>query len=877
MTNALKISLIPIAIHEIERSYADSDNAPAWTRLVVDVTFDGNNYSNGIVELKASKKITQYIETQLKNLKDKNSNHVLNMFLIGQWLGPNDPYTLAKSIVNGITVDKTGQPSSNHDELLYFNGELIAEVLRKDPNINVNVLNNLAILANNINTPKEFADYLIDHDDLDTSYVSRKLKKEFENIKNRFITAYHKNGFDAEPIVDCNMQTLRATDNLTILQQQNRDVVNHYKMIIKLILTILLGQQTWISDQQLTEAVRLYCSHDLHGEQHVLSRIMLNELRGNILFNSALSYNATLFGKAIKALTDGGKITLLKNDNEQFLRVTFKTLFKMETDLNNFVNDRLRKPDNDQDVEIDGQGNFILKFASQLQPDDNQLTAVKNAITKHLSILTGGPGTGKTQTVNFIVNELIARGLKDNIVLLAPTGAAATRLTKLANQDNQADLEASTLHSFMRISIDDRPSRLTNYVKDTFQTYYDSVIDNDKPLYVIVDEAGMCDTKVMWALLRDLRLKHHLILVGDADQLPPIKNGMPFDDFIINKNIPTIELHHIYRSLGSIADNTELIRDSNTLDGFQAETIKPLAIKNIDLIEKYSQTHTIYDATDPALAIVHLCDIVKQLTAKPDFNWPQLLIITPFNNGINGTKALNNRINELIDLPQTANRISIKSQGAAGVTTFDEGNYVVNNRNTRYCVISEDDLESLKNSPKPKQEKDLTHIYKATVSPNNGKHTLPNRMCINGDRGFIRKIINVPKSKENKASKLVLIETEALQLENSNPASATKYYLITNEAVFKYNFSLGYVVTVHKAQGNEAKRVILIGTQKQVSQNWTGIFNHASLYTAYTRSKLFCYMIGSPTLFNEAISIPTIRKTNLLDLLADNQTLNVIV
>jgi len=179
------------------------------------------------------------------------------------------------------------------------------------------------------------------------------------------------------------------------------------------------------------------------------------------------------------------------------------------------------------DLDIDAE---ILHFEEQsgFTLHDRQRDAVLSAMNEGTTIITGGPGTGKTTIIKCILNILTARGLKT--ALVAPTGRAAKRMAEATGR------EASTIHRMLGSEFSS--SGLTFSHNET------EPLEED---VVIVDELSMVDVFIFDALLKALRIGARLILVGDKDQLPSISSGRILGDLIDSKYFPVVYLNEIYR------------------------------------------------------------------------------------------------------------------------------------------------------------------------------------------------------------------------------------------------------------------------------------------------------------------------------------------
>ncbi|MBV8217668.1 MAG: AAA family ATPase [Solirubrobacterales bacterium] len=154
-----------------------------------------------------------------------------------------------------------------------------------------------------------------------------------------------------------------------------------------------------------------------------------------------------------------------------------------------------------------------------------QLTGVRNAFTHRLSLITGGPGTGKTASIKTIAS--VANGHGARVLLVAPTGRAAIRMHEASG------MRATTVHSALGWIPGEGPTH-----------------DEHDPLncdLLIVDETSMANLELLVTLLRAVGPKAHVVLVGDADQLAPVGAGKPFAELVTSESVPTTRLTHIFR------------------------------------------------------------------------------------------------------------------------------------------------------------------------------------------------------------------------------------------------------------------------------------------------------------------------------------------
>ena len=164
---------------------------------------------------------------------------------------------------------------------------------------------------------------------------------------------------------------------------------------------------------------------------------------------------------------------------------------------------------------------------------DEQLDAIKLAITRKVAIITGGPGTGKTTILKGILDlyKVLSSNkvrLDEQIALLAPTGRASKRMSEVTN------FEASTIHRFLKWNKDTNRFQINEYNKSSVS-------------FVIIDEASMIDTMLLANLLKGLKSSCHIIFVGDANQLPSVAAGDVLNDMIESKELPVYALKNWHR------------------------------------------------------------------------------------------------------------------------------------------------------------------------------------------------------------------------------------------------------------------------------------------------------------------------------------------
>ncbi len=170
---------------------------------------------------------------------------------------------------------------------------------------------------------------------------------------------------------------------------------------------------------------------------------------------------------------------------------------------------------------------FLYCKTKNITLSDEQARAVKSVVCERLSILTGGPGCGKTTTTLVIVKLIESMGLK--VLLAAPTGRAAQRMTDVIGK------ESKTIH------------RLLEWKGGSFQRNQESPLNTD---FLIVDECSMLDISITASLFKAVPENCQILLIGDADQLPSVGAGNVLGDIIASKVVPSLRLTEIFRQAG---------------------------------------------------------------------------------------------------------------------------------------------------------------------------------------------------------------------------------------------------------------------------------------------------------------------------------------
>lgn len=290
-----------------------------------------------------------------------------------------------------------------------------------------------------------------------------------------------------------------------------------------------------------------------------------------------------------------------------------------------------------------------------------QKQAIAQAISRNLFILTGGPGTGKTTTVNAIIELFEQQGRK--VALAAPTGRAAKRLSEVTGR------EAKTIHRLLEVDFKDKPG---DSVLSRFKRNEKNPIDSD---VVIVDEMSMVDILLFECLVRALKLTARLVMVGDSDQLPSVGPGNVLKDLIDSGRIATVRLNEIFRQ----AAQSLIVTNAHAVVRGEMPELRR---KDGDFFFLYSGSYA-----NTAQLVADLCSrrLPKSYGYSPLWD---IQVMTPNRVGELGTIELNRRMQQTLNPPSPDKREMVY-----GPYTFREGDKVMQIKNNYDIQWTKEDGE----------------------------------------------------------------------------------------------------------------------------------------------------------------------------------------
>ena len=288
-----------------------------------------------------------------------------------------------------------------------------------------------------------------------------------------------------------------------------------------------------------------------------------------------------------------------------------------------------------------------IEKKEKISLDEKQRQAVLSAASNGLMILTGGPGTGKTTTINTMIRYFLAENME--IALAAPTGRAAKRMTEMTGY------EASTIHRLLELNgvvEEDRE-------EVRFERNADNPLEAD---VVIIDEMSMVDIHLMHALLSAVVPGTRLIMVGDVNQLPSVGPGCVLRDLIRSASFPVTELTHIFRQ----ASESDIVVNAHRINAGQE-----IRLDNQSRDFFFLQRNEVYDIQH---ILVYLTShkLPEYVHADP----MEVQVLTPMRKGALGVENLNRILQKYLN-PQDPE----KEEKEIGGQLFREGDKVMQVRN----------------------------------------------------------------------------------------------------------------------------------------------------------------------------------------------------
>lgn len=288
----------------------------------------------------------------------------------------------------------------------------------------------------------------------------------------------------------------------------------------------------------------------------------------------------------------------------------------------------------------------------QMELDEWQAEAVRQAATHGLFILTGGPGTGKTTTIRAMISYFVGEGY--DIFLAAPTGRAAKRMSETTGY------EAKTIHRMLEVNgAMSEAEESAKQIGGMFERNETNPLEAD---VIIIDEMSMVDITLLYALLKAVGAGTRLILVGDVNQLPSVGPGNVLRDIIASECFPVVTLQKIFRQ----ASQSDIVVNAHKINDGERITLDNKS-KDFFLLKRY----------DADVIINVMLQLVKQKMPRyVDATSYDIQVLTPTRKGLLGVERLNTILQQYLNPPAKQ-----KKEHQVGDRIFREGDKVMQIRN----------------------------------------------------------------------------------------------------------------------------------------------------------------------------------------------------
>ncbi len=399
------------------------------------------------------------------------------------------------------------------------------------------------------------------------------------------------------------------------------------------------------SNESRLKAGILFCLNEIMQAGHTC-------IEKNILIEYAckfLEVGLESIENVLVNLVMSDKVVIDIRENAKY--VYRKSLSVAETNIARYIasrnKDKVSKKSYDNKIDIVSKLENIVLSKTQRQ-------AINTCLNSNISVITGGPGTGKTTIIKCIID--ILENEKKSYVLCAPTGRAAKRITETTGK------QAKTLHRLLEIT------KINDNDIDSIIDFMPEVLPHN---VVIVDEASMIDTILMNNLVKALKDSTNLILVGDSYQLPSVGPGSVLKDIIESKVVNVVELNEIYRQSqeSDIVINAHRVKSGDNIE---------FSNKNTDMY--FIETNSIEETKKEVLSLLD-----GRLENFANYNIVEdLQVITPIKKTELGTYSLNREIQKILNKED-----SFKPEKKVGERIFRQGDKVMqikNNYDIQYDV-----------------------------------------------------------------------------------------------------------------------------------------------------------------------------------------------
>lgn len=366
--------------------------------------------------------------------------------------------------------------------------------------------------------------------------------KDIENLKkiglsdkisekiHKSVEAYSKSASDIQSLQELGFSVEESSKILAKFPSRINEIIENNFYELKEVINFQKVDSIYVANHDYEDFTRLsacvYETMVLLSQSDGHTYYVFEQIKEQIknIFNLYISYE-----DLEKILDDYEKENLIVKENE-------KIFLKDYYESDEIISNKLKKFSENLQTGIKNFDELITDFEKlrNIEYDDVQKKAIENALINNVTIISGGPGTGKTTILNSIVKMYINTKKLSNseicakIALLAPTGRASKKMSQ------STGLSACTIHRFLKWNKED----------DLFEFNEDNKVSQE---FIIIDECSMIDTKLFSSLLRALKDNVKILLVGDTNQLPSVGAGLVFASLIESDFFNFTSLTRIYR------------------------------------------------------------------------------------------------------------------------------------------------------------------------------------------------------------------------------------------------------------------------------------------------------------------------------------------
>lgn len=465
--------------------------------------------------------------------------------------------------------------------------------------------------------------------------------KEYQSTSN-IVLELNRMGFNTK---DSLMLLNKYKDKvIRIIDNNLYDLIDNINLNFKEIDTIAINNKYDLYDERRVEALIVYLLNEITFEQGDTYSFFQE------IYNSIIKYLPDLKSEELEYY-------LLKLSKQKRVVIKKEKYYLKELyDAEEYIADRIYRLNNMERRKLPKLKEKIKELEQKIgiTYDESQKNAIITSLNNNFTITTGGPGTGKTTIIKGIIRMLVdtCHISPQNIALLAPTGRASRKLMEVCN------IPAYTIHKYL------------GWDKDN-NTFSHNEINVCKEEYIIVDEASMIDTMLMFSLLKGTRLDSKFIFIGDYYQLPSVSQGQVLKDMIDSEVLDVIKLNNLYRQ-----------KDGNYIIDLAHE------IKNKELSDNFLTKKEDYNfiEVDNDYVLTSIKDIILKALEK-GYREKDIQVLAPMYKSQNGIDNLNKMLQEIFN-PKSND----KNELTVGNKTYREGDKVLELVNDSDNSISNGDL-----------------------------------------------------------------------------------------------------------------------------------------------------------------------------------------